>query len=57
MAEPFKKRALSIGIENLQLQVHLQGTYQVQIGPIRLVDYSVTSQQLRPGRVLEIVLG
>jgi hypothetical protein len=43
-------------MENFQLQMHLQGTYQVQIGPIRLVAYSVTSQKLRPVRVLEIVL-
>ena len=29
VAEHLRKRAWSIGIENLQLQMHLQGTYQV----------------------------
>ncbi len=56
MAEHPKKRASSIDIENLQLQMHLQSTYQVQIGPIRLVAYLVTSQKPRPVRLLEIVL-
>jgi hypothetical protein len=32
------------------------GQYQVKIGAIRLVAYLVTSQKLRPARVLEIVL-